>query len=145
MRALEIAALLEMLQVAANRRERDADRLRQFLDRGRPALADMLQHEGPALRGNELGAASWDHAILSGREFRTRWIAGMRRCFSARAAARFWQKMAVYGGCQQLNAGSGASAWYGVELAACAAGRDVRSDRSVWIFLARDLSAAKMP
>ena len=35
MRALEIAALLKMLQVAANRRKRDADRLRQFLDRGR--------------------------------------------------------------------------------------------------------------
>ena len=62
-------------------------------------------------------------AILSGCEFRTCWIASMRRCFAARAGARFWQKMAVYGRCQQLNAGSGALAWDGVELAAfCAAG-----------------------
>src|SRR5271170_7262802 len=61
MRALEIAARLEMLQVAANRRERDADRLRQFLDRGRAALANVLQHEGPALRGYELRTASRGH------------------------------------------------------------------------------------
>src|ERR1700729_4028331 len=76
MRALEIAALLEMLQVAANRRERDADRLRQFLDRGRPALADMLQHEGPALCGYELRTASWDHGcsvrLLEGAAFCSR-------------------------------------------------------------------------
>ena len=60
-RALKIAARLQMLEVAADRRERDADRLRQFLDRRRSALSDVLQHEGPALRGYEFGAASRDH------------------------------------------------------------------------------------
>ena len=60
------------------------------------------------------------------------WIASMRRCFSARAGARFWQKMAVYGRCQQLNAGSGALPWDGVGLAAFwRRARDV--GRSVWI------------
>src|ERR1700722_428894 len=83
-----------MLEVAADRRERDADRLRQFLDRGRPALADVLEHEGPALRGYELRTAGWDHGCSVRLRVSTRWIANTRRCFSLALApdsGRKWQ------------------------------------------------------
>src|SRR6202020_2329486 len=60
-RALKIAARLKMLEIAADRRERGAHRLRQFLDRGGAALANVLQHEGPALRGYELRTATRGH------------------------------------------------------------------------------------
>ena len=69
-RALEIAALLQMLEIAADCGERDADRLRQFLDRRRAAFADVIQHEGPALRRYELWAARRGHGVPLGRAFR---------------------------------------------------------------------------
>ena len=64
MRALEVAAFLEMLEIAPHGRDRDAHGIGELLDRRCAALADVIEHDGAALRGDQFGAACRDHALI---------------------------------------------------------------------------------
>src|SRR5579871_5362393 len=86
MRPLQIAALLEMFEIAPDRRQGDADRLGQFLNRGRAPLADVLQHECAALRGDQFGA-SWRSHGLQDRRFAL-WTVSMTRMIAPKTICR---------------------------------------------------------